>query len=64
MSEENFEQLAGVVRSKCMRVVKVTANIPLAIADGEFDENNKNAKVFDTRFSSMFVIFHSYIFDT
>lgn len=45
MSEENFEQLAGVLRSKCMRVVKVPADVPLAIADGEFDESNQGAKV-------------------
>lgn len=45
MSEENFEQLAGVLRSKCMRVIKVPADVPLAIADGEFDESNQGAKV-------------------
>ncbi|XP_063707568.1 uncharacterized protein LOC134836271 [Culicoides brevitarsis] len=46
MTEENFEQLAGVLRSKCMKVVKVTPDVPLAIADGDFDESNRLAKCY------------------
>lgn len=44
-TEEQFEQLTGLLRSKCMRILKITAEKPVDINEGVLEENDTEGKV-------------------
>ena len=46
MTVDAFEALSGTLRSKCMHKLKISAEKPNAIADGELDENDTEGKCY------------------